>query len=93
VITLLSMMSHGGAPLLKELGFDMEQIGMGYHQSLSALFLQGQKEGLLPAGIDPNVLVMYFFAFFNGAGLHPWAAGHGLAAGRAVRNSIPSAGC
>lgn len=62
---LLSLMAHGGTPFLEELGFDMLQIGASYHQNLVAVFAQGQAEGHV-VGINPNILVMFFFAFFNG---------------------------
>lgn len=81
VTIFVSMLSHGGAPLLKELGFDLEQIGTGYHRSLAALFQQGQAEGVIPAGADPQVLVMYYFAFFNGLIITYGADGMELPAG------------
>jgi AcrR family transcriptional regulator len=62
---LLSLMAHGGAPFLAELGFDMLQIGTAYHQHLTPVFDQARAEGVV-ADLDPNVLVMFFFAFLNG---------------------------
>jgi hypothetical protein len=59
-------MGHGGLPLLAKLGFDTTQIGMRYHQALSAILAQGQEEGTVLAGIDPNILTMFFFSLFNG---------------------------
>lgn len=41
------------------------QAGMRYHQLLSAILAQGQAEGTL-VKVDPNVLAMFYFAFFNG---------------------------
>jgi AcrR family transcriptional regulator len=62
---LLSLMAHGGAPFLAELGFDMLQIGTAYHQHLTLVFEQARAEGVV-ADLDPDVLVMFFFAFLNG---------------------------
>ena len=62
---LMSLMAHGGVPFLNELGFDMPQIGGGYHQSLSPILAQARAEGSV-ADVDPHILSMFFFAFFNG---------------------------
>jgi AcrR family transcriptional regulator len=62
----ISIMGHGGLPLLAKLGFDTTQIGMHYHQALSMILAQGQAEGVVMAGIDPNILTMFFFSLFNG---------------------------
>jgi len=62
----ISIMGHGGLPLLAKLGFDTTQIGMRYHQALSTILAQGQAEGVVLAGIDPNILAMFFFSLFNG---------------------------
>jgi AcrR family transcriptional regulator len=66
VAIFMSLMAHGGVPLMHELGFDTVQIGMRYHQSLSIILAQGQSERTIIADIDPNLLAMFFFAFFNG---------------------------
>lgn len=62
----LSLMAHGGPAFLASLGFDLRQIGFGYHQSLNALFAQAQAEGLATKAVDPNTLTMFFFGLFNG---------------------------
>jgi AcrR family transcriptional regulator len=62
---MLSLVGHGGPELMKSLGFDLAEIGMSYHHSLSAIFTQAQAEGNLLPG-EPDLLVMFFFAFFNG---------------------------
>ena len=61
----VSLLGHGGTPFLQSMGFDTAQIGLIYHQHLSAIIDQAQSEGSLAAA-DPSVLTMYFFAFFNG---------------------------
>ncbi len=66
VAVFMSLLAHGGTPLLRDLGFDTVQIGMRYHQALSSILAQGQNEQTVRRNIDPNVLAMYFFAFFNG---------------------------
>jgi hypothetical protein len=62
---LISIMGHGGLPLLAKFGFDTTQIGMRYHQALSTILAQGQSGGIVMAGIDPNILAMFFFSLFN----------------------------
>jgi AcrR family transcriptional regulator len=62
---LLSLLGHGGEPILKKLGFDMPRIGMRYHQLLGTILAQGQAEGTV-MDLEPNVLVMFFFSLFNG---------------------------
>lgn len=61
----MSLLSHGGGPFLQTLGFDTLQIGMRYHEHLSAIFAQARAEGSV-VDIDPNVHSMFFFSFFNG---------------------------
>jgi AcrR family transcriptional regulator len=61
----MSLLAHGGVPLLRALGFDTMQIGMGYHQRLADIIAQAQSEGSLE-DIDPTILTMFFFSFFNG---------------------------
>lgn len=71
---LMSLMAHGGVSLLKELGFDMPEIGAGYHQRLSPILAQARAEGNL-ANVDLNILSMFFFSFFNGLTItygHDW---------------------
>jgi AcrR family transcriptional regulator len=66
ITVLITINAHGGAERLRLLGFDMEQIGYGYHQSISAILAQGQAEGVFIEGVDPNLLTTFFFSFFNG---------------------------
>lgn len=61
----LSLLGHGGVPLLRQLGFDTLIIGMRYHEHLSAILDQARSEGVV-ADLDPNLLAMFFFSFFNG---------------------------
>lgn len=61
----VSLLGHGGTPLLKQMGFDPLQIGMRYHQHLSTIFTQARLEGVV-ADVDPNILAVFFFSFFNG---------------------------
>ena len=62
---LMSLFGHGGAPLLQQLGFDLQQIGAGYHQRLIQILAHPEEETAAPAA-EPEVLAMFFFAFFNG---------------------------
>jgi AcrR family transcriptional regulator len=62
----ISILGHGGMPLLMKLGFNTTQIGMRYHQALSTILAQGQAEGTVLPEIDPNILTMFFFSLFNG---------------------------
>ncbi len=59
------LMSHGGSTLLGELGFDMVEIGSRYHGNLIPLFEQARSEKLV-ADVEPNLLIMFYFGFFNG---------------------------
>jgi len=61
----ISLLGHGGAPLLQQMGFDPLQIGTRYHQHLSSIFTQARAEGAV-ADIDPNNLTVFFFSFYNG---------------------------
>ncbi len=61
----MSILGHGGARFFKELGFDTVQIGLRYHQHLSAILRQAAQEGSI-SPTDPNALTVFFFAFFNG---------------------------
>jgi len=61
----ISILGHGGAPFLKELGFDTLQIGMRYHQRLGAILEQAQAEGVV-ADVPVDSLAVFYFSFFNG---------------------------
>jgi AcrR family transcriptional regulator len=62
---LMATMAHSGAPYIKDLGFEMEQIGMRYHATLIPLITRAQTEGVIPSG-DPNQPIMLFFSLMNG---------------------------
>ena len=68
-LIMLSILGHGGDSLFAELGFDMPKIGLGYVRSVASIVAQGQEEGLIEEEIDPEVLAMFFLAFFNGLNL------------------------
>ncbi|HEY42688.1 MAG TPA: TetR/AcrR family transcriptional regulator [Anaerolineae bacterium] len=59
------LMSHGGTTLLGELGFDMMEVGSRYHGNLIPLFEQARSEKIV-ADIEINLLIMFYFGFFNG---------------------------
>ena len=65
VAILSFLMSHGGATLLDELGFNMTEIGARYHGNLIPLFEQARMDRVV-ADIDPPLLIMLYFGFFNG---------------------------
>ncbi len=62
---LLSLMAHSGTPFLQELGFDMPEIGMRYHNNLEKIFAKGRADGVV-SDLDPKLLTMFFYALFNG---------------------------
>jgi AcrR family transcriptional regulator len=66
---MISLMGHGNNDMFARLGFDMDQIGLGYTQSLLAILTQAQAEGIVPADLDPLALTMMFFGLFNGMSL------------------------
>ena len=66
VTIVTTLIAQGGVRRLAELGLSTHQIGSGYHQSLNAIIAQGQAEGAVMPGIDPNVLATFFFSFMNG---------------------------
>ncbi|HSN23905.1 MAG TPA: TetR/AcrR family transcriptional regulator [Methylomicrobium sp.] len=66
VSIIITLLGRGGVGRLEELGLSTHQIGVGYHQSLNAIFAQGQAEGVILPGIDPNLLSTFFFSFING---------------------------
>lgn len=65
----LSLVGHGGDDLLKQLGFDMSQIGMGYTKSINSIVIQGQEEGTIDKGSESLTLTIFFFGLFNGLNL------------------------
>jgi AcrR family transcriptional regulator len=66
VAIIITLLGRGGMRRLEELGLSTHQIGAGYHQSLNAIFTQGQAEGTVLSDIDPNLLSTFFFSFING---------------------------
>lgn len=66
VSIVVTLMSQGGIQRMAQFGLSTHQIGAGYHQSLNAIFAQGQAEGVFMPGINPNLLSTFFFSFING---------------------------
>lgn len=66
VTILLSVLSHGGTPLIRSLGFDMDRIGESYHQSLTSILAQAQEQGTLPPQPPAETLSYFYFGLFNG---------------------------
>jgi AcrR family transcriptional regulator len=65
-ITIMGfLMSHGGASLLSDLGFQMEEIGSRYHGNLIPMFERARQDHVI-ADISPHSLIMFYFGFFNG---------------------------
>jgi hypothetical protein len=58
-------MAHSGTPFIQELGFNMPDIGMRYHNNLEKIFTGARAEGVV-SDLDPMTLTMFFYAFFNG---------------------------
>jgi AcrR family transcriptional regulator len=65
VAILGGLMGHGGQELIRSLGFDMGDIGGRYHANLRRMFAEARAEGAV-APADPDLLVAFHFAFFNG---------------------------
>ena len=66
IIIVITFIAQGGVGRFAELGISTEQIGSGYHQSLNAIFAQGQAEGLIREDVEPDLLSTFFFSFING---------------------------
>jgi len=64
-VILGGLMGHGGQELIRSLGFDMVEIGGRYHANLRRVFAEARAEGAI-APADPDLLVAFYFAFFNG---------------------------
>jgi AcrR family transcriptional regulator len=64
-VILGGLMGEGGRQLIRSLGFDMAEIGGRYHANLRRVFAEARSEGAVAAA-DPDVLVSFYFAFFNG---------------------------
>jgi AcrR family transcriptional regulator len=65
MVILGGLMGHGGQELVRALGFDMPEIGGRYHANLRRVFAEARSEGAV-ASADPDQLVTFYFAFFNG---------------------------
>jgi len=59
------LLGPGGQELIGSLGFDMREIGSRYHANLRRVFAEARSEGAV-APADPDLLVAFYFAFFNG---------------------------
>jgi hypothetical protein len=68
------------------MGFDPTQIGMRYHQHLSTIFAQARAEGVV-ADIDPNILTVFFFSFYNGL-LITYGKDWSMVPGELIRQAI-----
>jgi AcrR family transcriptional regulator len=59
------LLGPGGQELIRSLGFDTREIGGRYHANLRRVFAEARSEGAV-APADPDLLVAFYFAFFNG---------------------------
>ncbi len=66
---MISLMGHSGEAIFTRLGFDMDQIGLGYTQSVLSILTQAKSEGVIRADLDPMAVTMMFFGLFNGMNL------------------------
>ncbi len=66
VTIMITFLGQAGVGKFAEFGISTEQLGSDYHQSLNAIFAQGQAEGSFLASVDPNLLTTFFFSFVNG---------------------------
>jgi AcrR family transcriptional regulator len=66
---MISMLGYQNGEMFIRLGFDMDEIGLGYTQSLLIILNQAQSEGIIPTKHDPLALAMMFFGMFNGMNL------------------------
>ena len=65
MVILAGLMGPGGQELIGSLGFDMREIGGRHHANLRRVFAEAGSEGAV-APADPDLLVAFYFAFFNG---------------------------
>jgi AcrR family transcriptional regulator len=63
---VFSLMAQGDPHRLSELGFDSAGIGTAFQAALASILAQAQAEGGVMPELDPNLLAMFFFSFFNG---------------------------
>jgi AcrR family transcriptional regulator len=65
MVILGGLMGPGGREVIRSLGFDMRDIGGRSHANLRRVFAEARSEGAV-APADPDHLVAFYFAFFNG---------------------------
>ncbi|WP_160318431.1 TetR/AcrR family transcriptional regulator [Levilinea saccharolytica] len=72
---MITFLAQGGVAKFAEFGISSEQIGAGYHQTMNAIFAQGQADGSFRSDLEPNLLTTFYFSFINGLMLmypHEW---------------------
>lgn len=65
-IILGALMGAGGQELVRSLGFDLQAIGGRYHANLRRVFAEARSEGAVLGVADPDLLVAFHLALFNG---------------------------
>ncbi|OGO53626.1 MAG: hypothetical protein A2V85_00385 [Chloroflexi bacterium RBG_16_72_14] len=65
-VILGGLMGEGGRALLRSLGFDIDEIGGRSHANLRRVFSEARTEAAIIASADPDLLVAFYLAFFNG---------------------------
>ncbi|MAT44930.1 MAG: hypothetical protein CL609_21570 [Anaerolineaceae bacterium] len=66
ITIMITFLAQGGVQRFEKFGIANEQIGLNYHQSLNAIFTQGQAEGVFNSEFEPNLMSTFFFSFING---------------------------
>lgn len=64
-VILGGLMGEGGREFVRSLGFDLAEIEGRYRANLRRVFAEARSEGAVAAA-DPDLLVAFYFAFFNG---------------------------
>ncbi len=65
IVILGGLMGQGSRDLIRSLGFDMPEIGGRYQANLRRVFAEARSEGAV-APTDPDLLVAFYLAFFDG---------------------------
>jgi AcrR family transcriptional regulator len=65
-VILGGLMGEGGRDLLRSLGFDIDEIGVRSHANLRRVFAEARAEAAVVASADPDLLVAFYLAFFDG---------------------------
>jgi AcrR family transcriptional regulator len=65
-VILGGLMGEGGRDLLRGLGFDPDEIGGRAHANLRRVFSEARAEAVVVTSADPDLLVAFYLAFFNG---------------------------